>query len=219
MVELKKVMIKDGISYIQMNSYGNVNPEYYLVNDEIPEVAKGQQNYFIYNGEVKSLKVRRTRKGKPTHYELYDKYKGVVQLPETLPIDHFTNEKDYDDEYIEENREFYKMVYAPDEVYFEDIPFEIIDRNSEPKSIPSFVHIDFPNNISKYKEVQHNYPCYITAKDMFDIIYDSILEKIKNYSDIYSWDNYKNIQTLRVSEKIKLTTPHSKVVNYYPSAR
>ena len=118
----------------------------------------------------------------------------------------------YDDETETYNHEvykdFYSRVYEKQEPYWEELDWDInlVDADCEPVVMSLPVKIDFPNDIAKYKETHHKYPCRITSDDLFYHVREKIIEKVKA-SDQLKIDDYKGIGSLNVSRKIGLAQP------------
>ncbi|ETT40915.1 hypothetical protein C162_26695 [Paenibacillus sp. FSL R7-269] len=210
------VMEKDGVSYAKLSSYSGFGSSY-VINGEAAVPAPGDKNYAIVDGTVTSIEVKRTAPGYRVGYALYDRYKEITQLPHELPADAFT--RDDDGDLCGENAEFYRAVHSEPTTYLEAVEFEIIDRNCEPVTIPSYVTIEFPNNIARYRETQHKYPCFISGKNVFDLLWERIKERVDNSDGKYVMDSYKNIQTLTVSERIAIPYHETTTRSYYPTAR
>jgi len=210
------VMEKDGVSYAKLSSYSGFGSSY-VINGEDAVPAPGDKNYAIVDGTVTSIEVKRTAPGHRVGYALYDRYKEITQLPHELPADAFTRDEDGD--LCGENAEFYRPVYNEPETYLEALEFEIIDKNCEPVTIPSYVTIQFPNNIARHRETQHKYPCYIPGKFVFDLLWERIKERVDTSEGKYVMDSYKNIQTLTVSERIAIPYYDTTTRSVYPTPR
>ena len=210
------VMEKDGVSYIKLGSYGSFNGSY-VVNGEVAQPAPGDSSYAIVSGKVTSIEQKRTQSRRVIGYELYDRYKEITQLVHELPADSFY--RDDDGDLVGENAELYRPVYDSPLPYLEPVEYEVIDKDCEPVTIPSYVVIDFPNNIGKYREVQHKYPCFISAKDVFNILYDKVAEHVAESDGKFVMDGYRNIQSLRVDERVAIPYYETRTRQYYPTAR
>lgn len=210
------VMMKDGVSYVKLGSYGSFGGSY-VINGVDAEPAPGDKSYAIYEGEVTSIERKRTMPRKVVGYALYSRYKEITQLPHELPADAFTRDDDGDLE--GENAEFYHAVYGEQQTYLEPVNFEVIDRDCEPVPIPSYVVIEFPNNISRFRETQHKYPCRIGAEAVFNLLWDRVEEVVKASDGRLTMDAYKNIQTLTVSERVAIPYHQTTTRSYYPTLR
>lgn len=207
------VMVKDGISYVRTADYSSTRYTKYLINGTPEVIAKGDDRYSVFEGEINKIEVVRAQNKKLVGYKLYEKYKDLTALPETLPLDAFTIEEG---ETNGKNSEFYHGIYEDQPPLYENIEFTVIDRNSEPVYMPDYVVVEFPNNIGKFKEVQHNYPCYVNSKIVFDMLHDKVKAKIEDMPN-YEMDDYKSIQSLTVTELIPLPYHESEFYNYYPT--
>jgi hypothetical protein len=210
------VMEKDGVSYAKLSSYSGFGSSY-VINGEAAVPAPGDKNYAIVDGTVTSIEVKRTAPGHRVGYALYDRYKEITQLPHELPADAFT--RDGDGDLCGENAEFYHAVYSEPAAYLEAVEFEIIDKNCEPVTIPSYVTINFPNNIARHRETQHKYSCFIPGKAVFELLWDRVKERVSTSEGKYEMDDYRSIQALRVSERIAIQYHETTTRQYYPTAR
>lgn len=216
MAEKILVMMKNGVSYVKLGSYGSFNGSF-VINGVDATPAPGDKNYAMFEGEVTSLERKRTSPRKVVGYALYSRYKEITQLPHELTADAFTRDEDGD--LCGENAEFYHAVYDEPQPYLEPVEFEIIDRDCEPVAIPSYVTIEFPNNISRYRETQHKYPCRIGAETVFNLLWDRIEEVVNTSDGRLTMDAYKNIQTLTVSERVAIPYHQTTTRTYYPTLR
>lgn len=210
------VMEKDGVSYAKLSSYSGFGSSY-VINGADAVPAPGDKNYAIVDGTIASIEVKRTAPGHRVGYTLYERYKEITQLPHEMPADAFT--RDDDGDLCGENAEFYHAVYSEPAAYLEAVAFEIIDRNCSPVTIPSYVTIEFPNNIARYRETQHKYPCYIPGKVVFKLLWDRVKERVDKGDGKYVMNGYENIQTMSVNERIIIPYHETTTRSYYPTAR
>ncbi|MEW9698011.1 hypothetical protein [Paenibacillus sp. SI8] len=212
------VMEKDGFSYVKLSEYSShVFGNTHVINgvDAIP--APGDNRYAIVEGTVNTIERKRKTSRRVIGYELYERYKEITQLPHEVPVDSFTYDDDGD--LCGETAEFYRAKYDDPKPYLEPVEFEVIDRNCAPVQIPSYVTIEFPNNIAKFPETQHKYPCRISAETVFNLVYDRVKERVDGSDDKYYIDNLRNIQMLRVDERIAIPYHETRSRSYYPSVR
>lgn len=210
------VMEKDGVSYVKLSSYSGFGSSY-VINGADAVPAPGDKNYAIVDGIVTSIAVKKTCSRSVIGYALYERYKEITQLPHEMPADAFT--RDDDGDLCGENAEFYRAEYSEPETYLESVEFEVIDRNCAPVKIQSYVTIEFPNNIARYRETQHKYPCFVTGKIIFDLLWERVKERVDSSDGKYVMDNFKNIQALRVSERIAIPYHETTTRSVYPTAR
>jgi hypothetical protein len=210
------VMQKAGKSYVKLGSYGSFSDSY-VINGKDAVPALGDKSYAIVDGDVMSLERKRQTNRKVISYALAERYKEITQLPHEMPADAFYRDEDGD--LCGVNVEFYRAVYDDPQPYLEPVEYEIIDRDCEPVAIPSYVTIEFPNNIARYPETQHKYPCRIGGETVFNLLWESVKVHVDASDGKYSMDDYKNIQTLTVSERIALPEPETRTSSYYPTSR
>jgi len=210
------VMQKAGRSYVKLSSYKGFAGGY-VINGEDAIQAPGDKSYAIVDGEVTTLERKLTKSRSIIGYALYDRYKDITQLPHETPVDAFSRDEDGD--LCGPNAEFYHAVYDEPQQYLEPVEFEVIDRDCEPVTIPPYVTIEFPNNIAKFPETQHKYPCRIGSETVFNLLWDRVKAAVSESDGKYVMDDYKSIQTLTVSERIAIPYHESKTVEYYPTPR
>jgi len=210
------VMEKSGMSYVKLTEYRKVYGQY-VINGEEAKAAPGDERYAIVNGKVERIEVKRKPQPKLIGYKLYERYHEITQLPHDMPADAFYRDEDGD--LCGENAEFYRPVYDEPQPYLEPVEFEVIDRDCEPVKIPSYVVIEFPNNIAQFPETQHKYPCFIRSEDVFNLLYDRVKAHAATSDGKYVTDDYRNIQALRVEERIEIPYHETKTTSHYPTAR
>lgn len=210
------VMMKDGVSYAKCSSYGSFSGAY-VINGVDAVLAPGDKSYAIVEGTVETFERKMMPARNIIGYELYDRYKEITQLPHELPADSFT--RDDEGDLCGKNAEFYMAKYNVPEPYLQPVDFEIIDRDCEPVKIPSYVVIEFPNNIAKYPETQHKYPCRIGAETVFNLLWDRVKAVVDASDGRLSMDSYKSIQTLTINERIAIPYNETTTRSYYPTAR
>lgn len=208
------VMQKGGVSYVKLSSYGM---SAYLINGIEPVVAPGNSNFAMVDGEITRIERKKTATRSIIGYALYDRYKEITQLPHGMPAGAFTRDEDGD--LCGENAEFYRAVFDNPQPTLDPVDFEIVDRDCAPVAIPHYVTIDFPNNIARYPETQHKYPCRIGAETVFNMLWDRVKERVDASAGHYTMDSYKSIQTLTVNERIEIPFHQTRQVEYYPTQR
>jgi hypothetical protein len=211
------VMQKDGVSYVKLVSYGNFSGNHYVINGEPAVQADGDKTYAVVNGVVTSIERKVTPQRNRIGFVLIERYREITQLPHELPLGAFVYDDDGD--LCGENAEFYRGIFDDPQPYLEAVEFDIIDRDCEPVNMPSYVVIEFPNNIAKYRETQHKYPCYVSSETAFNLLWDRVKEHVTASNGIYVIDDYKSIQALRVQERINIPYHETKQRSYYPTQR
>lgn len=197
MSEPIRVLMKDGTSYFE-KPYTSAE---ILVNGAAPAECKGNPRWVEFYDPIETIEREDTAAGPHTGFSLRERFRGVVSLPETVPLGTFEYDSE-DYEWRGPNVELYEPAYGPTTTKRVKLPFIVIDRNAEPAQIPSYVKVDFPHDLKQYPEVHHKYPCSIHYEAVYPFVSKAIRERIKG-QDQYWIDNFDNIQTLTLSLRIK----------------
>ena len=210
---MRHVMLKDGKSYVKLDGYRSGK---FLINGVEPVKCKGNPSWAEVNGDITEIKKLVKKPAVLKEFNLRSKFVGKTTLLLTKDADSFYRD-DYD--WLGEDVEFYEPVYNEPEIIETIEEFEVIDRNCMPVSMPNYIKVEFRNNIAKYPETQHLYPCSINYKEVYDRVHDRLVAIVRSNPDRLICDDYKNIQTLTIQEIITVPYHAEKTVHYYPTMR
>jgi hypothetical protein len=215
-------MTKDGKSYVQIDrSAWTTAGASHRINGADAVRCKGDGTWAIVVGDVQLIERKDKKPSVVTRFRRNDEAPG--NLPETLPADAF--EYDYEDggykSQLGYDRRCYEAVYQEGEEYWTPLEFEIIDRDTEPMTMPAWAVVDWPANIEHYRETQHKYPCHITRESLFALVAAAVEKKIAESRGVLEWNDYRNIGTFTVKRWVdipaKVRRPER--VEYWPSSR
>lgn len=202
-----QVLIKDDVSYVFVGGYRRYSQDEYLINGKKWPPAPGSNKWVMLDGDVKTVvKIVHNRK-KLTEWRIRKDCaatgKSSVSPGSTFdPFDEYPPGHD---------RHFYEPFYESQDDTFEDVPFEVIDRNSSPVDMPGYVIVDFPASIAKCQAVKHNYPCRVNAETMYEILAARVNECCDKDAE-FRRDNYDSIQTKTVDRRISIPADLQKTV-------
>ena len=212
------VLQHEGKSYIK-EKYNFKN---YLVNGTEVERCKGNSSYGFYDGIVKTIQQKVSSGGERTKWILKEEWAGLPadKFPREYPPNRFEMYYDYDDD--EDERalsRFYEAEFSPKMESLEDVTFEIIEVEVAPFNLPSYVKVRFPHNLAEFPELQHQFPCFISYEVVFNTVREAIRKHVKENHEHFRMDNFDNIQTLKVEQRILIPDSIQKptTVEYYPN--
>lgn len=208
MSEPFKVLEKGGMSYVELDWRRNDT----RINGEKAIACPGNDKWAMVEGKITSLEYVRQVQGEVTGFRLADRYRNLVALPETQPLDAFERAVDCGG-IAGELSEFYEVVRAEPTEETEVLEWQVINLDCEPMQMPDYVQAKFPDSLRQYPQTWHKYPCYITMPNVFSLVYDKVAEAVDGSDRKYERDNYKNIQVLEVWENVPVNFPlHRRVV-------
>lgn len=212
-----KVMIKNGKSYVQLNSYGNTN--YRINGSENITWGKCGSGWAIVEGVINSIEKKYIISGEITTYKR--SIDAPRNLPEYLDVSDIVEDDDgYKTCSLGYDLDYYIPQYPEEIASWIPVEFEIIDRDCEPVNLPLWCSIDWPANIEHYKEVQHKYPCHTLEKPLFNELALEIKELCNNNKNLIFTD-YLNIGILHVDMLVDIPKSLQKQSKeeYYPTFR
>jgi hypothetical protein len=212
------VLQHQGKSYIK-EKYNFKN---YLVNGVEVERCKGNSQYGYYDGVVSTIQQKASRGGNIRRWVLKPEWQDLPEekFPREYAANHFQSYYDDEDDIEERTRStFYKAEYSQKEEYLTDVSYEIIEVDCEPISLPSYVKVFFPHNLTEFPEFAHKFPCSIPYTSVFALVWAAIRDHVHSYPNVFSMDDFLSIQTLTVKRKIQI--PKSLQIEvreeYYPN--
>lgn len=221
------VLQKNKCSYLNIGSYDHEN---YIVNGcKKLQICPGNSQWGMVSCIVKTLQRIIPPGNILEKYVLKEEYvnSDKCNLPKELPSNTF--EVDYDDDgdrtvISKEYGAFYDCYnpkYISGELSYANVEFVIIDKDCEPVELPPYVKVKFPDSLIHHPETWHKYPCYISAVDLFNLIYPELKNVCEVNSERLNMSDYKNIGILEISIKIQLPKSLQKKVSYsyYPTIR
>ena len=212
------VLQHEGKSYIK-EKYNFKN---YLVNGQEVERCKGNTSYGFYDGIVKTIQQKVSSGGERSRWILKPQWHSLpeTEYPREFPPTKFKSYYDEDDD-ADENALalFYEAGFSPKVEGLEDVTFEIIEVEVAPFNLPSYVKVKFPHNLTEFPEFQHQFPCSISYDVVFNTVREAIRKHVKENHEHFRMDNFDNIQTLKVEQRILIpdTLQKPTTVEYYPN--
>ena len=206
-----QVLHKEGHSFIKVTEYGRSDPTYWKANGKEVSIAPGDSKWIMYKGQINKLEIKSPGASRTVGYKLKDKFQGNNFRPYLVINDYHELDDDEQVMYEEDRKE------VPES--WREVSFKLLDYDSEPVEMPAYVHVKLPANLLYPQEVQHNYPCYINAEDVYNLIDSAIRDKIKEMAGKYIIDDFKNIQTLTVYEVIKILWYEEKTITRNPLSK
>lgn len=194
-----KVMTKGGKSYIKVG-YSGV----FRVNGFLMERANGDSDWLVFKGDVASIEQKRVTAGALIGWKRRD---GAPEsLPDAVPLGSFV----YDSEEYEWRSatgfdpNCFEAVHAEPVVTWDSCDFEVIDRDCEPVEMESWAVVDWPANIERYREQQHKFPCHITAKELFKLAADAVIEVASQHRQEFDVHDCRSIGLIAVSKLVEI---------------
>ena len=193
------VMTKGNKSYIKASRYSQ-----YRVNGFVAEQAPGNPDWIVTDSVVASIEERNERRGEIVGFE------RLPDAPESLPAFATMDACDFDPETHEYKSklgydlDFYQPRYSDPVVTWTPVEFEVIDRDCEPVEMESWVVVDWPANIERYREQQHKFPCHITAKELFKLTSDAVIEVTSQHRQEFDVHDCRSIGVIAVAKLVEI---------------
>lgn len=165
------------ISYIKHDRYQSD----FLVNGQSPTKTQSPE-WSMFKGDVESITETQVKYGGVSHYELKDKYYELVKQNK-LSIEEYDKILGYDDDDDDDESsmlDFYTPVYHPSTTTTINLEFEMWNADREPQFIPDYIQISFPHNLTELREFAYVFPCSISGKPLFNLIWHRVAKKINN---------------------------------------
>ncbi|MDX6014725.1 hypothetical protein [Cupriavidus necator] len=194
------VMQHQGVSYIKLDYY--MRAASIIVNGEhTPAVCPGNQQWAMHDGIVESLAIKQPSQRVCIGWRLSDKYRGVVQFPETLEPDAITYDHDEEayqatDATATYHPDFYEQVIEERQASPVAVEFLVIDRDCQPITQPADVTVDFPHSLREYPATWHRHPVSISGEALFARAADVLVAAVAARPNDFVCDDHRSIGTV-----------------------